>query len=130
MLSVEAALRLVPQHPALNHVREKHRRAKHLALFVIGQRVINVLDDMAEDIKAYKIKCAEGRSLRATDSLPRHLVNLFDSVAFLQHRLDCMKRAERAYSIGYKIRTVFSGHDTFAQALIQKSKHRARNFGL
>ena len=114
----------------MNHVCEKDRRAEDLALFVFRKRFVKILDDVAEDIQADEIERAEGRGLRTPDNLPRHLVNFLNRIVIFQHRLDRVECAERADAIGDEVRTVFSGHDTFAETLIQEACDLASDFGL
>jgi hypothetical protein len=80
-----------------------------------------------KDVETDQIKRTEGRRLRTTDRRARHLVDFFDRVTVLEHRLDRKQRAEGADPIGDEVRTIFRGHDAFAETLIEKAVEEARD---
>ena len=127
---IEAAFGLVAQQSALDHLRQELRHDEHFALFIFGKRFVQVLDDVSEDVEADEIKRAERRALRPAHCRAGDLVDFFDRVTILEHRLDREQRAERADAIGDEVRPVLRRHHAFAESLIEKAEQEAGDFRL
>ena len=86
---------------------------------------MQVFDDVCENIEADEIERAKRRGLRPTGGGPGDLVYLFDRVAIVQHRAHGYQRAISADAIRNEVRPILRDDHAFAQALIEKAKHRA-----
>src|SRR6185295_19621586 len=58
------------------------------------------------------------------------LIDLFDRVTIVQHRLDRNHRAECANTIGYEVWPILCGDYAFAKSLIEKAVEETRHFRL
>ena len=77
-----------------------------------------------------KSKVRKVADFRTTHCRSRHLVDFFDRVAVLEHRLDREECAESSDAIGDEVWTILGGHDTFAETLIEKAVKEAGDFRL
>src|SRR6185369_5886031 len=64
------------------------------------------------------------------DCRTSHLVDFFDRVAVVEHRLDREERAERADAIRDEVWTILRRHDALAESLIEKPVNEARDLRL
>ncbi len=75
---VESALGFIAQNSASNHLRQEFRRDKNVALVVIRQGFVKVLDYVCANVKPDEIKRAKGCALGTAHGLSSDLVDFFD----------------------------------------------------
>ena len=85
---------------------------------------------MGKDVESDEIERRNVARLGSAHGRAGHLVDLFNRVTILQHRLDREQRAEGADAIGDEVWTVLRGDHAFAESLIEKAKQEARDFRL
>ncbi len=84
---------------------------------------------MREHVQAHKIEGAKRRRLGPAGRRAVDLVHFLDRIAVVEHRANGDQRAECADAISNKVWPILGDDHTFAQTLVEKTKHRTRDFG-
>ncbi len=122
LLLVEAALGLVAQPFAVEHLEEERRQLEVAALVVdVGGGVAH---DVAEDVESDEIAEAEGGGLGPADGSAGEGVNFFDAEVHLLHDAHDVQHGEGADAIGDEVGRVLGVHDTLAEVQIAEVRDR------
>ena len=126
-LAIEAALSLVAEPLALQHLREEAGQRQIAALVV--QVRSGVANDVSQNIEPDQIGQAERRCLGPTDSRARQRVDVFDAEVHVLHQTHDVQDAEGADAISDEVGRVFGENHTLAQMQIAEvgdDIHRGR----
>ena len=113
------------EQATLDHLSHELRHDEHLALWIVGQVLMQVLDDVRQDIQTDEVERAKRRGLWPAGRRAGDLIHFLNRIAVVEHRANRDQRAERADAIGDKVGPILRDDHAFAQALIEKAKHRA-----
>jgi len=127
LLLVEAALGLVAQPFAAEHLVEERRQVQVAALvFDVGG---GVADNVAEHVEADEVAQAEGAGLGPSDGGAGEGVDFFDAEVHLLHDAHDVEHGEGADTVGDEVGSVFRVHHTLAEvevAEVGDLLHRGR----
>ena len=129
MSLIKAGFRLVAEQAALDHLGDELWHHEHLALRIVGQILVQISHDVREHVQAHEIESAKRRRLWPAGRGPGDLVHFLDRIAVVEHRANRDQRAERADAVGDKVWPILRDDHAFAQTLVEKTKHRTRDFG-
>ena len=116
LLLVEAALGLVAQPLAVEHLQEERRQRQVAALVLdVGGGVAH---DVSKNVETHEIAEAEGAGLRPAHGGSGKGVDFFDAEVHLLHDAHDVQHGEGANAVGDEVRRVLGMDDAFAEVQI------------
>jgi hypothetical protein len=127
-LFVEALSGLITEPAASRHFFEQRGNAIHLARFVVGHGIVNILHDVQQHIEADEIGGAKGRRFRLADRRAGAGVDFFDGHAERAHEVQRVEHGKCADAVGDEVRRIFRDHYAFAQATVAEFREGLDDF--
>ena len=124
---VEPGLRLRAEPSGLDKLVEHVGHAEGLAALVLGDRLVEVVGDVAERVEPDDVGRAERRALRVADELPREFVDLLDRVVALGGLAERLHHRVDADPVADEVRRVFGDDDALAEVDAGEVRHALDN---